>query len=52
VEKIKYLGTTLTNQNSIQEEIKRKWNSGDVYCHTVKNLSSSTSPSKNVSNTA
>jgi len=34
VEEFKYLGTTLTNQNSIQEEIKSKLNSGD----SVQNL--------------
>jgi len=28
VEDFKYLGTTLTNQNSIQEEIKSRLNSG------------------------
>jgi len=26
-----YLGTALTNQNSIQEEIKRRWKSGNVF---------------------
>ena len=31
VEEFKYLGTTLTNQNSIQEEIKSRLNSGNVY---------------------
>ena len=30
VEQFKYLGTTLTNQNSIQEEIKSRWKSGQV----------------------
>jgi hypothetical protein len=36
----KYLGYTLTNQNLIQEEIKRL-NSGNVCYHSVQNLSSS-----------
>jgi hypothetical protein len=30
VPQFKYLGTTVTNQNSIQEEIKRRLNSGNV----------------------
>jgi len=30
VEEFKYLGTTLTNQNSIQEEIKRRLKSGNA----------------------
>jgi hypothetical protein len=35
------LGTTITNQNLIQEEIKRRLNSGNVCYHSVQNLSSS-----------
>ena len=38
VEEFKYLGTTLTNQNSIQEEIKSCLMSGNVCCHSVQNL--------------
>jgi len=38
VEEFKYLGTTLTNQNSIQEEIKGRLNSGNVCYHSVQNL--------------
>jgi hypothetical protein len=34
----KYLGTTVTNKNSIQEEIKRRLNSGNACYHSVKNL--------------
>jgi hypothetical protein len=37
----KYLGTTVTNQNLIQEEIKRKLNSGNACYHSVQNLLSS-----------
>jgi hypothetical protein len=33
-----YLGTTVTNQNLIQEEIKRKLKSGSASCHSVQNL--------------
>jgi len=32
------LGTTLTNQNSIQEEIKSRMKSGNVCYHSVQNL--------------
>ena len=38
---IKYLGTTLTNQNSIAEEIKSRLRSGNACCHSVQNLLSS-----------
>ena len=46
VEESKYLGTTLTNQNSIQEEIKSSLNSGNACYHPVKNLLSSSKLSK------
>jgi len=42
-----YLGTTITNQNSIQEEIKSRLKSGNACCHLVQNLSSSSLLSKN-----
>ena len=45
-EGFKYLGTTLTNQNSIQEEIKSRLKSGNACCHSVKNLLSSSLLSK------
>jgi hypothetical protein len=32
-EEFKYSGTTLTNTNSIQEEIKRRMKSGNAYYH-------------------
>ena len=41
VEEFKYLGTTLTNQNSIEEEIKSRLRSGNVCYHSVQNPLSS-----------
>ena len=41
VEKFKYLGTTLTIQNFIREEIKSRRRSGNACYHSVQNLSSS-----------
>ena len=38
VEEFKYLGTTLTKQDSIQEEIKSRSKSGSACYHSVKNL--------------
>ena len=38
VEEFKYLGTTLTDQNSIQEEIKSRLKSGNACYHSVQNL--------------
>jgi hypothetical protein len=48
VSQFKYLGTTTTNQNLIQEEIKRRLNSGNACCHSVQNLLPSRLLSKNV----
>jgi len=44
----KYLGTTLTNQNSIAEEIKSRLRSGNACYNSVQNLLSSTLLSKNL----
>ena len=41
VEEFKYLGTTLTSQNSIAEEIKSRFKSGNASYHSVQNLLSS-----------
>ena len=41
-------GTTLTNQNSIQEEIKSKLQLGNACYHSVQNLLSSSLLSKNL----
>ena len=48
VEEFKYLGTNLTNQNSIAEEIKRSLRSGSACYHSVQNLLSSRLLSKNL----
>jgi len=48
VEEFKYLGTTLTDQNSIQEEIKSRLKLGNVCYHSVQNLLSSRLLSKNL----
>ena len=41
VEEFKYMVTTLTNQNSIQEEMKSRFKSGHACYHLVQNLLSS-----------
>jgi hypothetical protein len=45
VAQFKYLGTTITNENLIQEQIKRRLNSGNACYHSVQNLMSSRLPS-------
>jgi hypothetical protein len=44
----KYLGTTVTNQNLIEEEVKRRLNSDNACYHSVKNLLSPRLLSKNL----
>ena len=46
MEKSRYLGTTLTNQNSIQEEIKSRLKSGNACYFSVQYLLFSTLLSK------
>jgi hypothetical protein len=48
VSQSKYLGTTVTNQNFIQEEIKRRLNFGNACYHSIENLLSSRLLSKNL----
>ena len=48
VEEFKYMGTTLTNQSYIQEEIKSTLKSRNACCHSVQNLLSSRLLSKNM----
>jgi hypothetical protein len=48
VSQFKYLGTTVTNHNLIQEEIKRRLYSCNACYHSVQNLLSSRLLSKNV----
>jgi len=48
VEQFKYLGTTFTYHNSIQEEIKSRSKLGNACCHSVQNLFSFSLISKNI----
>jgi hypothetical protein len=48
VSQFKYLGTTVTNQNLFQEEIKRRLNSGNACYHSVLKILSSRLLSKNL----
>jgi hypothetical protein len=46
--RFRYLGTTLTYQNCMQEEIKSRLNSANACCHSVQSLLSSRLLSRNV----
>ena len=48
MEDFKHLGTTLTDQNSIQDEIKSRLKSGNACYHAVQNLLSSSLLSTNL----
>jgi hypothetical protein len=48
VEQFRYLGTTITNRNLIQEEIKRILNLGNASYHSVQNRLSSRLLCKNI----
>ena len=48
VEEFRYLGTTLTHQNSIQEEIKSRLKLGNACYYSVQNLLSPKLLSKNL----
>jgi hypothetical protein len=48
MEEFKYFGTTLIKQNSIQEKIKSRLNSGNACYHSLQNLLSSNLLSKNL----
>jgi hypothetical protein len=48
VEQVRYLGPTTATQNLIQEEIKRRLNSGNACYHSVENLLSSRMLSRNI----
>ena len=48
VEEFKYLGMTLTDQNSIQKEIKSRLKLGSACYHSVQNLLCSRLLSKNL----
>ena len=48
VEEFKYLGTMLTNKNSIHEETKSRLKSGNACYYSVQNLLSPSLLSKNI----
>ncbi|KAJ4440411.1 hypothetical protein ANN_08552 [Periplaneta americana] len=48
VEKLKYLGATVTNINDTREEVKRRINMGNAYYYSVEKILSSSLLSKNL----
>jgi uncharacterized protein (UPF0332 family) len=50
MEQFKHLGTTLTSQNSVQEEIKSRLTARNACYYSVQNLLSSSLLSKNIKN--
>ena len=48
MEEFRYSVRALTNQNSNEDEIKSRLNSGNAYCHSVQNLLSSNLRLKNL----
>jgi len=48
VEQFRYLGTSLTHQNSLQEEIKTRLKSGNAWYCSVQNLLYTSLLSKNM----
>jgi hypothetical protein len=48
VAQFRYLGTRISNENLIQEKIKRRLNSGNACYHSVHNLMSSSLLSKSI----
>jgi hypothetical protein len=48
VAQFRYLGTTVTNENLILEDFRRKLNSGNACYHSVQNILSSCLLSKNI----
>ena len=48
VQEFTYLGTTLTNQNSMQKEVKSRLKSGNTCYYSVQKLLSSSLLSKNL----
>jgi hypothetical protein len=48
VTQFRYLGTAVTNENLIQEEMKRRLNSGNSCYHSDQNVLSSRLLSENV----